>query len=120
MAWAVYGLIRFLHGGEVVGSLRESLGPHIDRFVHLERSEIDLGALVQEQGREFLAEAARVYSRHVADEFAAEKRLFENVALQLDAREDLWPSDGQQAVFIKQRVHFHSESRAIRRAVASP
>jgi hypothetical protein len=91
VAWAAYGLLEALWYPRSRFHLKESLLneillPYVDALLESGESDIELEPIMRQHGHRFFAEAAREYSRHIADDFATEKRLFETTILDFDVK----------------------------------
>jgi hypothetical protein len=85
VAWTVYGFLRSLQEDPFHEIVRVSLAPTVDRLLSSGNSVLDLAAAEREHGASILAAATRHYATQLADDFAADRRLFENSVLEADA-----------------------------------
>jgi hypothetical protein len=90
VAWAVYGFLRGLRERHFLDLVGSSLAPSVDRLLSSGSSVFDLAAAEDAHGAATLAAAARRYAAQLADDFAADRRLFEHSVLEVDAGTTRW------------------------------
>jgi hypothetical protein len=91
VAWATYGFLSGLEEGHFFLALvRTSIAPTVDRLLSTGTSVLDLAAAEREHGASILAAATRRYAALLADDFAADRRIFEHSVLRADAGAGGW------------------------------
>jgi hypothetical protein len=96
VAWAVYGLLQTWQDDPLFMDLfllLPDLGPVTDDLLASGASDFDLTELIQRLGPQVIRRIADIYSKRIADHFAAEERLFERARVQFEPGEHAWRTD---------------------------